>query len=141
MILCIIDQSDLILGRIIFATKNGYIKTVDGSEFNVSKKQISSTKLSEKDILVSIVQIVEQRNIVLKSNDGYFLRFPIEEIPEKKRNAVGVRGMRFNTNAHLDSVYFTQNAVEQSMEYNSKIIELNKIRLGKRDSKGVKIRV
>ena len=141
MILYIIDQSNLMIGRIIFATKYGYIKTVDGSEFNVTKKQIAATNLSANDTLVSVEQIVEQRNIVLQSSDGYFLRFPIDEIPSKKKNAIGVRGMRFTENAHLDSVYYTQNAVEHSIMYNSKSIELNKIKLGKRDIKGVKIRI
>lgn len=140
-ILSIIDQSSLIIGRVIFATKLGYIKTVDGSEFNVSNKQVFSTKLSENDSLISVEQIIEQRNIVLQSNDGYFLRFPIEEISEKKKNAIGVRGIRLAPKAFLESVYFTQNAIEQSIEYNSKTIELNKVRLGKRDTKGVKIRI
>ncbi len=141
MILYIIDQSNLIVGRIIFVTKLGFIKTVDGSEFHVSKRQIIATNLSDSDELLSVEQIIEQRNIVLQSNDGYFLRFPIEEIPLKKKNAIGVRSMRFSPKAHLESVYYTQNAMEQTIEYNSKIIELNKIKLGKRDAKGVKIRV
>jgi DNA gyrase subunit A len=141
MILYIIDQSNLIIGRIIFVTKLGFIKTVDGSEFHVAKRQIIATNLSDTDELLSVEQIIEQRNIVLQSNDGYFLRFPIEEIPLKKKNAIGVRSMRFSPKAHLESVYFTQNAMEQTIEYNSKTIELNKIKLGKRDAKGVKIRV
>ena len=83
----------------------------------------------------------EQRNIVLISDDGYFLRFPLEEIPEKKKNAIGVRGMKLNGSALLNQVFYTKNAVEQTIEYNGKNIELNKIKLGKRDGKGTKIRL
>ena len=39
------------------------------------------------------------------------------------------------------SVYYTRNAAEQTIEYGGKEVELNKIKLGKRDGKGVKIRV
>ena len=74
------------------------------------------------------------------SNDGYFLRFPLEEIPEKKKAAIGVRGMKLNGKALIDQVHFSKNAVESNIEYNGKKIELNKIKLGKRDSKGTKIR-
>ena len=74
------------------------------------------------------------------SSDGFYLRFPLEEIPEKKKAAIGVRGMKLNPKAYVDSVYYTQNAVGTSITVNSKEIELNKIKLAKRDTKGTKIR-
>jgi DNA gyrase subunit A len=139
-VLAIMDQAALIIGRIVFASSNGFIKVVSGSEFNVSKKQISATKLGDEDKLVSVTQIIEQRNIVLQTSAGYFLRYPLEEIPEKKKNAVGVRAIKLTDKAKLEFVYYTQNAVESTIEYKSKTLELNKIRLGKRDTKGVKVR-
>ena len=60
-----------------------------------------------------------------------------EEILEKKKAAIGVRGMKLNSKAVVDQVHFSKNAVESSIEYNGK----KKIKLGKRESKGVKIRV
>lgn len=139
-ILSIMDQAALIISRVIFVTQNGYSKVVDGSEFNVTKKQIAATKLGDTDELCSVTVIEEQRNIVLQSQNGYFLRFPIEEIPEKKKNAVGVRAIKLANEDYIEAVYYTQNAIESSIEYHSKMIELNKIRLGKRDTKGVKVR-
>ncbi|MBQ7832092.1 MAG: hypothetical protein IJ336_00745, partial [Lachnospiraceae bacterium] len=62
-------------------------------------------------------------------------------IPEKKKAAIGVRGMKLNGKAVIDQVHFSKNAVESSIEYHDKKIELNKIKLGKRDTKGTKIRV
>ena len=139
-ILCVTSQMDLNLYRIIFATKQSMLKIVDGGEFDVAKRMVTATKLAQGDEVVSVSLLKEQRNIVLQTSEGYFLRFPIEEIPEKKKGAVGVRGMRFAAGDYVEEVYYTQNAIEKSIEYKHKTIELNKLKLGKRDSKGVKIR-
>ena len=111
------------------------------NEFDVAKKTVAATKLNDGDELVSIVILNEQKNIVLQSKTGYFLRFAIEEIPEKKKNAIGVRGMKIDENDMIENVYYTQNAIEQNIEYKEKTLELNKMKLGKRDSKGIKVRV
>lgn len=135
------SQTELNLYRLIFVTRQSMMKVVDGGEFDVAKRTVAATKLQEEDAVVSVAPIREQKNIVLKTNDGYFLRFPIEEIPEKKKGAVGVRGMKLGVKDYIDAVYYTQNAVETSIPYGSRELELNKIRLGKRDTKGVKVRL
>ncbi len=135
------SQSDLNLYRVIFTTRQAMIKVVDGGEFDVAKRTVAATKLADEDEVVSVVTLKEQRNIVLQSAEGYFLRFPVEEIPEKKKGAIGVRGMKLGAKDRLEAVYYTRNAIEQTIEYGGKEIELNKIKLGKRDGKGVKIRV
>ena len=135
------SQSDVNLYRMIFVTRQSMCKIVDGGEFDVAKRTVASTKLSEDDEVVSVQMLIDQRNIVLQTKDGYFLRFPIEEIPEKKKSAVGVRGMKLNNGDYVENVYYTQNAVECMIEYKDKHMELNRIKLGKRDSKGTKVRV
>ena len=77
---------------------------------------------------------------MLKSKEGYFLRFPIEEIPEKKKTAVGVRAMKLKSGDELEAVYCLGANDTTKLEYKSKELELNKIKLGKRDSNGVKVR-
>ena len=135
------SQSDLNLYRVIFATRQAMLKVVDGGEFDVAKRTVAATKLLDGDEVLSVVTLKEQRNIVLQSAEGYFLRFAVEEIPEKKKGAIGVRGMKLGASDSLEAVYYTRNAVEQSIEYGGKELELNKLKLGKRDSKGVKVRV
>lgn len=134
------SQSDLNLYRVIFATKQAMLKIVDGGEFDVAKRTVAATKLSDGDEVIDVVTYKEQRNIILQSAEGYFLRFPVEEIPEKKKGAVGVRGMKLGAKDSLAAVYYTQNSVEQTIEYGGRQLELNKLKLGKRDSKGVKVR-
>ena len=135
------SQSDLNLYRVIFATKQAMLKVVDGGEFDVAKRTVAATKLADGDEVVSVTAFKEQRNMILQTKAGYFLRFPVEEIPEKKKGAIGVRGMKLGAKDSLEAVYYTRNAAEQTIEYGGKEVELNKIKLGKRDGKGVKIRV
>ncbi len=139
-IIYVTSQSDLNLYRVVFVTADSMVKIVDGGEFDVAKRTVAATKLNDGDRVVNVVSLKEQRNIILQSTDGYFLRFPVDDIPEKKKAAVGVRGMKLNAKNTVENVYYTKNAVESTIEYKGKMIELNKIKLGSRDSKGVKIR-
>ena len=139
-ILCVASQTELNLYRILFVTGQAMVKVVDGGEFDVSKKLVAATKLNEDDELVSVAILNEQRNIVLQSKEGYFLRFPIEEIPGKKKGAIGVRGMKLGDKDTIEAVYYTRNAVETTIKYKNKNLVLNSLKPGKRDSKGTKVR-
>ncbi len=140
-LLLIASQLDLNLYRVIFVTRQSMLKIVDGGEFDVSKRTIAATKLQADDELVDVSLYKEQKNIVLQTESGYFLRFPLEEIPEKRKGAIGVRGMKLITDDIVEAVYYTQNSIEQDILYKDKKIELNKLKLGKRDSKGTKVRI
>jgi len=137
----IASQTELNLYRIIFVTKQAMLKVVDGGEFDVSKKTVVATKLQENDVVLSVALYHDQKNIVLQSQQGYFLRFPMEDIPQKKKSAIGVRGIKLAEHDLLEAVYYTKNAVEYDVLYKDKKIELNKLKLGKRDSKGTKVRI
>ena len=93
-LLLIASQDMLNLCQVLFVTAQSMVKVVDGSEFDVAKRTVAATKLNDQDRVVSVAVLKEQRNVVLQTKDGYFLRFPIEEIPEKKKGAIGVRGMK-----------------------------------------------
>ena len=140
-IITITSQSELNLYRMLFVTKQSMCKVVSGGEFDVTKRAVASTKLNEGDEIVSIVILNVQQNIILQSKEGYFLRFDIGEIPEKKKNAVGVRGMKMNENDYIENAYYIQNGTEHIIKYKSKKIELNKLKLGRRDTKGTKVRI
>ena len=116
------------------------IKVVDGGEFDVAKRTVAATKLQEGDEVVSVIMMKEQKNVILQSKDGYFLRFGVDEIPEKKKAAIGVRGMRLNEGDSIEAVYFTHNAEDTSIHYKSRDLVLNQIKAGKRDGKGTRIR-
>ena len=140
-IVYITSQTELNLRQVIFVTAQSMMKVVDGGEFDVSKRTVAATKLTDGDRVVSVMSLFEQRNIVLQTKEGYFLRFSIEEIPEKKKGAVGVRGMKLGAKDEVERVYFTRNGIEATIEYKEKTVVLNNLKPGKRDTKGTKIRV
>lgn len=140
-ILLVTNQSDLNLYRIIFVTADSMIKIVDGGEFDVSKRTVSSSKLGPQDKIISVHILKEKTGIILRSREGYFLRFSIEEIPEKKKGAIGVRGMKLSPKDKVEEVYYIQNSMEQKITYKDKEINLNSLKIAKRDGKGTKIRL
>ncbi|GFI11029.1 DNA gyrase subunit A [Lachnospiraceae bacterium] len=127
--------------KLIFATKGGMLKIVDGSEFETGKRTVAATKLGEEDKVLLAEPVEGSEQLVLQSREGYFLRFSISEIPEKKKGAIGVRGMRLGTDDCLEAAYLYQTGSEQTITYKEKQIILNKLKPGSRDTKGVKVRV
>ena len=127
--------------KLIFATKDSMLKVVDGSEFETSKRTVAATKLGVEDKVLLAEPIEGSEQLVLQSQEGYFLRFPISEVPEKKKGAVGVRGMRLGADDCLESAYLYRTGTEQTITYKEKQITLNKLKSGSRDTKGVKVRV
>ena len=140
-ILLVTSQTELNLYRLIFMTKQAKTKIVSGGEFDVAKRTVASTKLMEGDTLLSVAVLKEQKQVVLQSHDGFFLRFALDEIPEQKKGAVGVRAMKLGEEDYLEAVYYSEPTVETLIPYKDKEMEITRVKLGKRDSKGVKIRL
>ena len=122
-------------------TAQSMVKLVDGGEFDVSKRTVAATKLGEGDTVVSVIPLSEQKSIVLQTKEGFFLKFDLEEIPEKKKAALGVRGMKLGAGDEVENVYYIQAAAASEIEYKGKKILLNHLKNAKRDGKGTKIRV
>ena len=140
-IVAITSQSELNLYRLLFVTKQSMCKIVSGGEFDVAKRTVASTKLAENDEIVSIEVINEQMHVILQSKDGCFLRFDINEVSELKKTAVGVRGMKLGANDYIENVYYREIGSTLPIDYRDKKIELNRIKVNKRDAKGTKLKV
>jgi len=139
-IVYICDSEQMRYAKLLFATKQGMIKRVEGTEFQVSKRTIAATKLSQGDELVSVQVVNEDRNIVLQTRDGYFLRFKAEEVPENKKGAVGVRGIKLRKKDELENVYLFEEGTEHKAVVGEKEVVLNRLKLGKRDGTGTKVK-
>ena len=139
-LLLAVGQSELNLYRLLFVTKQGMTKMVDGGEFDVMKRTVAATKLQEGDEVANVCVYQDQKYIILQSKDGFFLRFEVEEIPEKKKNAVGVRGMKLSDGDEIEAVFYTRPGDETSVEYKSRTLVLNQLKPAHRDSKGTKVR-
>lgn len=134
------DAQQMQIARLLFVTKTGMVKKVDGSEFQVAKRTIAATKLQEEDELISVQVINDSQNIVLQTADGYFLRFPAGEVSEKKKGAIGVRGIRLHKNDEVEHAYLFEEGTETKVVYKEKEVTLNRLKSGKRDTQGVKNR-
>ena len=174
--------------KLLFTTKKGMIKLVDGSEFETNRKTVAATKLGKDDELVSVVitrvsekEVVEDTEmpialsggsddfemldyeqmeftnmdtdnhqekelqytreiLVLQTNDGIFLRFPIKEVPELKKATLCVKGIKLNAEDFVTHVYLLDIGDNEVVEYKGKQVELRKLKIGKRGTKGVKVR-
>ncbi|MBS7046379.1 MAG: DNA topoisomerase 4 subunit A, partial [Eubacterium sp.] len=112
--------------RLLFVTKLGMMKLVDTSEFDVMKKTVASTKLTDGDELIGIYEtdartevlskfnydgtvgeeevVSSDQNIILQTANGVFLKFPLTDVPQKKKNAVGVRGIKLGSDDYIEDV-------------------------------------
>ena len=126
---------------LLFVTRTSMCKLVEGAEFDVSKRTIASTKLSEGDSLIFVGDAAEMEQVALQSRDGYFLRFLKTEVSVMKKKAVGVRGMKLSGEDELEHAYLLEGHKEYTITYHDKPYALNKVRLAKRDTKGVKPRI
>ena len=78
--------------------------------------------------------------VVLQTKDGVFLRFRLNEVPSKHKGAVGVRAIKLNAGDEIDKVYVVGFGDKESITYRNKTVELMKIKLAKRDTRGTKLR-
>ena len=139
-IVMVCDAEQMRFAKLLFATKQGMIKKVEGTEFQVAKRTIAATKLQDEDALIHVSVVTENQNIVLQTKGGYFLRFPADDIPEKKKGAVGVRGIKLQKKDELENVYLFEEGTEQKIVYGEKEVTLNRLRQARRDTLGTKSR-
>ena len=134
---CICPLEAIMDKKVLFATKTAMIKLVSGSEFDVSRKTSLATKLSDDDEIVYIGVVDETQTMVMRTVKEVFLRISCDTIPEKKKAAVGVRGMRLERNDELKNVYILSDDDSVEVEVKGKQIALNRLHIGNRDTKGV----
>ena len=83
---------------------------------------------------------IEYSSENLQSKEGYFIRFLKEEVPMKKKTAVGVRGMKLGESDLLEAAYLLEGRTEYTIDYRDRKLTLNRLKLAKRDGKGTKSR-
>ena len=133
------------LGRVkrsvlMFVTLQGMLKQVAGEEFDAAKRTITATKLQEEDEVLSVVCMEGVEQMVLQTRQGFFLRFAVEEVPQKKKGAVGVRGIRLGEGDRVEAVHYMGASGDETVLYKEKEIHLRRLKINRRDAKGAKAR-
>ena len=134
------DGEQMRYAWLMFATKQGMIKKVEGAEFQVIKRTIVAAKLQDEDELISVQLIHPNQQVVLQTKEGYFLKFAADEVAEKKKAAVGVRGIKLKKNDELEQVYLIGEGQESTIRYGERDLYLNRLKLAKRGGMGTKAR-
>ncbi len=134
----ITDMENLCASKVIFGTKTGMLKMVNGAEFDVAKRTTMATKLTEGDEVLLVAPINGGETLVMQSSKDMFLRIAADTVPEKKKGAVGVRGIKLSDTDLLTSIYLLHEGESMSVTVKDKEVALHRLHIGNRDTKGVK---
>ena len=135
-----LTNMDRIRGKkLLFATKMALVKQVPAEEFETNNRMVAATKLQEEDQLLSVQMIEGQEEVVLQTSSGVFLRFALSEISEVKKASRGVRGIKLAPGEVLENLYLL--GEDPIVTYKKKEVHLNRLKIGKRDGKGSKVRL
>ncbi len=125
--------------KFLFVTRDGLVKIVPGSEFISGRKTVVSTKLGDGDLLVA-VQMLTESQLMLLSEDGYVLRFPVSEISEMKKASAGVKGMQLSDGDHVKSAAQVSPRAKNTGLDESFGVDWAQVRAGKRGGKGTRVK-
>lgn len=125
--------------QLLFVSREGYVKLVDGAEFETANKTVVATKLGDEDAVTAVLVLGKgKQEVLLLSGENYALRFYAEETPQMKKNARGVRGMRLGSGDYVQKALLLPPMEE--FVFNGKKVNPEKIRRGHRDTKGEKLK-
>lgn len=129
--------------KILFTTKEGLIKTVNGSEYDTNRSSISATKLEENDEIIAIHLLEENEppsHVVVVSDKGFALKFNLEEVPEAKKGSKGAKAMPLIEEDFLTDAFLLSASEEDTVvTVKGKPLNLIALKTKKRNQVGVKI--
>ncbi len=133
--------SEIASKRMLFATGQGYVKLVPGDEFEVKRQRtIQAAKLMEGDKLLYVGEVEDDRQFVLETKNGYLLRLTAGDVPEKKKMAVGVHGIKLSDDDAAVELHMLGEEYPVETKVSGKTVQLNRLHGGKLGTKGTKVR-
>jgi len=136
----VMPLADIVNMKLLFVTENGFIKQVEGSEFDVAKKTIAATKLEDGDKLLSVHLVHFQTTMVLHTANNYLLRLQEDEAPLLKKNTKGVKGISLSGEDKVEDVWYLEEGAPTDVTIEEKTIALNRLKIASRGGKGTKLR-
>ncbi len=136
-----VSFEELFESQLLFVTRNGFIKQVSGAEFETNRSQINATKLEEGDAVVSIRLLTASDvlfgilKVILLTEKGLSLGFPLSQVPEMKKTGRGVKAITLEKE---DTICFAAalDPNTETFEYEDKVLNAKKVRNRKRGDKG-----
>ena len=115
-------------------------KQVYGSEFDVIKRTVAATGLNDDDEVITVFPITDQKYVVLRTEFDVFLKFELDEIPLKKKGAIGVRAIKLTGSDSITDVYYLFDEDDTTVTVGDRQILLSRLKAARRDTKGSKLR-
>lgn len=119
-------------------TKLGLIKMVDTIEYETSNRTVLATKLNKGDEVAKVVLCYAEKDLVMRTNDNYFLRLAPKDIPLLKKGTKGVKGINLSKNDYVIDAFVYEE--EETIDINGKKVKLKNLSRGSRGNKGVKLK-
>ncbi len=132
------SKLDLTGKKVLMASSDGMMKTVAGDEFDVAKKTTAATKLNDKESLMRVSIIEGSESIIVETEKGYYLRFPVSEIPDKKKSAIGVRSIKLSKGDKISEIHILPEGEQLVVNRHGDEIALHRLHMAHRDGKGIK---
>lgn len=122
--------------KLLFVSKQGLAKVVDGSAFDTTRRAANASKAG--DDIIYIGKFSEGDFIIAQSEKGYYIRVDISEIPEKGKGAAGVKLINLEGDDVLESVFV--GSTKDTFKVGDNEIIFTRVKPGKRGGKGSKLR-
>ena len=145
-VLFYISAENLSESSLFFATKNGFVKQVSGVSFETNRSLISSTKLEDGDAVAGIAAltiedvIAADRKVILITQNGLSLGFPLSEVSEFKKTSRGIKGITLENDDFVRYASVVSPDCEE-ITFEQTVYLPKKIRNRKRAAKGQKAQI
>ena len=90
---------------LFFVTKEGLIKFSDTSEYVTANSKVVATKVNANDEVVKVMVCYADKDLVIRTNDDYFLRLKPDEVPLLSRATKGVKGIKLGKGDFVVDAY------------------------------------
>ena len=122
---------------LFFVTKEGLIKFADTSEYVTANAKVVATKVKAGDEVVRALVCYADKDIVIRTNNNFFLRLKPDEIPLLGRATKGVKGIKLGKDDFVSDAYVLNDDVTVTIDGKNK--NLNELVRGSRATKGTKL--
>lgn len=134
-------SNDVLSQKVLFVTKNGLVKIVDGSEYESNRALISATKLDEGDELamVCFVQGHDNEQVAIITSKSFGIKYDLSSIPLQKKIGKGVKGIELADGEFVVNTKVFMKGEECVVKVKEKEVLLHKLRAKKRGQKGTEL--
>ena len=122
---------------LFFATKEGLIKFADTKEYVTANAKVVATKVNGSDEVVKVLVCYADKDLVVRTNDNYFLRLKPDEVPLLGRATKGVKGIKLGKGDFVVDAYVLED--DSVVNVDGKNKNLNQLKRGSRATKGSKL--